>query len=61
MTDEYEVTFRYSCVNVTVLTYHEEGQASSVVEWAQVTAGEAGIDLPDDYLEVDVVKTGELG
>ena len=59
-TQEYEVTFYYPAVNVTVLTYHSEDMASSVVEWAQVTASESGIELNDDYLEVRIEQTGEF-
>lgn len=59
--NEYEVKFIYPSTVVTVLTYHEDSQESSVIEWAQTTAWqEASVDLPDDYDEVIITKTGEL-
>jgi hypothetical protein len=59
MVSEYEVTFVYPQVNVTVVTYHDRDQASTVREWAEVTASEAGLDLPKAD-EVIITKTGEL-
>lgn len=64
---EYEVTFRGSQWNATVICYHEadtqEGkdeEASDTVQaWAESVADQTGLTI-SDYSEVSIVKTGEL-
>jgi len=65
---EYEVTFRGAQWNATVIVYHEadtkdgrDEEASDKVEaWAVTCADQNGLSV-NDYDEVSIVKTGEIG